>query len=59
MNENLHTLDRLIRFFASIFLLAWAVAGGPGWTYVGLYLLYTASFSFCFVYWVLRINSTP
>jgi hypothetical protein len=57
MTGNIRMYDRVIRYLAGLVLLTWAVAGGPTWTYVGLYLLYTATFGSCFVYWVFRINS--
>ncbi|MCB0350393.1 MAG: DUF2892 domain-containing protein [Bdellovibrionales bacterium] len=59
MNNNLRTFDRVIRYITSLFLMTWAIAGGPAWTYVGFLLLLTASIGFCPIYWVLRINSRP
>lgn len=57
MTGNIRLFDRVLRYALGLVLLTWAVAGGPTWTYVGLYLLYTASFSHCLIYWIFRINS--
>jgi hypothetical protein len=57
MTGNIRLYDRVLRYMLGLVLLTWAMAGGPTWTYVGLYLLYTAAFGSCLVYWVLRINS--
>jgi len=59
MNSNITTVDRIFRYILGIILLTWALAGGPFWTYGGLYLLITGSFGFCTLYWVFRINSKP
>lgn len=57
MTGNIRMYDRVIRYILGLILLTWAVAGGPTWTYVGLYLLYTATFGTCLIYWIFRINS--
>lgn len=57
MAQNVRLFDRIIRYIFGIFLLTWAIAGGPGWTFIGLLLLITASFGTCPIYWALRINS--
>lgn len=51
--------DRIIRLFAGTFLVAWAVAGGPWWAYVGLVLLATAAWRFCPVYAIFRLSTLP
>jgi hypothetical protein len=57
VNNNIILPDRIVRYLLGLLLLTWALAGGPIWTYVGLYFLFTGSFGFCPIYWVLRINS--
>jgi Protein of unknown function (DUF2892) len=57
MNKNIRLWDRSLRYLLGIIFLTWAIAGGPTWTYVGIYLLITASFGSCLIYWGLRINS--
>ena len=57
MNSNITILDRVLRYISGVGMLTWAIAGGPTWTYGGLYFLVTGSFGFCAIYWVLRINS--
>jgi hypothetical protein len=54
---NLEKIDRVWRWCLGVSLLTWAVAGGPLWTYLGLYPLVTASFGFCPAYFLLKINS--
>lgn len=48
---NITRPDRIIRYVLGLILFTWAIAGGPSWTYLGLYLLYTAAFGTCFFYW--------
>jgi hypothetical protein len=57
MTPNIQFWDRLLRYFFGIVLLTLALAGGPTWSYVGAYLLITASFGRCAIYWLFRINS--
>lgn len=57
MNQNIKIAERIARYTLGIVLLTWAIAGGPAWTYVGLFLIVTASLGSCPLYWILRINS--
>jgi hypothetical protein len=59
MSHNVTLPDRILRYLLSLVLLTWAMAGGPTWSYVGLYFLFSASFGQCAIYWALRINSRP
>lgn len=50
MRKNLFTLERFLRFIFGLLLVAWALGGGPGWSYLGLYLLATGSWGYCPIY---------
>ena len=50
MKKNIRRWDRFLRFFFGVSLIAWAIAGGPGWGYLGLYFLATGSWGYCPVY---------
>ncbi len=55
---NLALWDRALRFILSVFILAYAVAGGPFWFYViGLYGLTTAGFGLCPIYSYFRFRT--
>ncbi|MGE0762227.1 MAG: DUF2892 domain-containing protein [Bdellovibrionales bacterium] len=56
VDKNLRWWDRTFRYVFGLILVAWGIAGGPWWVYVGMYPLVTASFGFCPVYWILRIR---
>lgn len=47
LKKNVQWWDRFIRFCAGVFLLAWAIAGGPGWTYIGAAVLATGAWGYC------------
>ena len=47
MKKNVVWWDRLIRFIIGVFMVAWGVAGGPSWAYLGLYFLASASWGYC------------
>lgn len=49
--------DRIVRLSVGAPLLAWAVAGGPWWAYLGLVLLATTAWRFCPVYALLRTGT--
>lgn len=57
MQCNVAQWDRFIRLLSGGFLMAWAIAGGPWWAYLGLVLIVTAAWRFCPVYAVLRVSS--
>jgi len=54
MKKNVLWWDRFIRFVLGVFLIAWAIAGGPAWGYVGVYFLATGSWGFCPIYSLLN-----
>lgn len=54
MKKNILGLDRFLRFTLGVFLIAWAVAGGPGWAYAGVYALATGAWGYCGVYSLLN-----
>lgn len=55
---NVALWDRILRFFVSITMLSYAVAGGPLWFWpLGLYLLITAGWGLCPLYSFLRIRT--
>ena len=49
--------DRLLRLILGFVGLIWAVAGGPSWGYLSIYLLATAAWGWCLVYALFRIRS--
>ena len=49
--------DRILRLFLGTALLAWAVAGGPWWAYLGLVLLATAAWRFDPIYAIFRLST--
>jgi len=57
MKPNVGSMDRVIRAIAGLALIAWALAGGPAWAYVGVVVLITAAISFCPAYRVLGITT--
>lgn len=50
--------DRFIRVIIGVILLTWAIAGGPYWAYCGFYFLATGAWSFCPLYWLLKIKTS-
>ena len=50
MKKNVIFWDRTLRFILGVFLLAWAVAGGPVWSFVGVYFLATGAWGYCPLY---------
>jgi hypothetical protein len=47
LKRNVLWWDRILRFLVGVLLLAWAIAGGPGWTYVGAAILATGAWGYC------------
>lgn len=54
MKKNVRVWERLLRFFLGVFLVAWAIAGGPAWGYLGFYFLASGSWGYCPVYSLLN-----
>lgn len=57
MKINLAFWDRILRYFFGVLLASWAVAGGPWWGYVGVYMIMTASWGICPIYAFFRIRT--
>lgn len=57
MKCNVSNVGRAIRLFLGIVLIAWAVAGGPAWTWVGLVVAATGAWRLCPVFFALGIRS--
>ncbi|MCB0413220.1 MAG: DUF2892 domain-containing protein [Bdellovibrionales bacterium] len=39
--------NRIVRWLSGVILLSWGIAGGPLWTFGGIYLLFTGSWAYC------------
>jgi hypothetical protein len=50
VQKNILWWDRFVRFILGIVMIAWAIAGGPAWAYIGLYVLATGAWGYCAVY---------
>lgn len=50
MKKNVLWWDRLFRFFLGVFLVAWGVAGGPLWSFLGLYFIASGAWGYCGFY---------
>ncbi len=57
MTPNVGNTDRIIRILAGIALIAWALAGGPAWAWIGVLPLATGVFRFCPAYRLLGMNT--
>jgi hypothetical protein len=47
MNINMMMWERVARLFFGVLFVAWGVAGGPWWSFLGVYFLATAAWRFC------------
>ncbi len=59
MTKNVGLIDRLLRAAVGIALIAWALTGGPVWTWIGVVPLLTAVVSICPAYSLLGIRTCP
>jgi hypothetical protein len=50
MKTNMGSIDRIVRGVAGIGLVAWALAGGPVWAWIGVVPLATAALGWCPAY---------
>lgn len=50
MKTNMGSIDRVVRGVAGIALVAWALAGGPVWAWIGVVPLATAALGWCPAY---------
>lgn len=59
MTKNVGMIDRGLRAILGIGLIAWALAGGPVWAWIGVVPLLTAGIGFCPAYSLLGLNTCP
>lgn len=59
MRMNLARWDKWLRLFVGILATAWAIAGGPWWSYVGVYLIFSGSWGFCAMYAFFGLSTSP
>jgi hypothetical protein len=59
MTKNMGLIDRVLRAAVGIALIAWALTGGPVWTWIGVVPLLTSVVSFCPAYALLGIHTCP
>lgn len=57
MKCNVSKFGQIVRLLAGMILVAWAVAGGPAWTWVGLALAATGAWRFCPIFMILGLRS--
>lgn len=57
MPANVGTIDRIIRIVAGLALIAWALMGGPVWTWIGVLPLVTGLLRYCPAYSLLGLNT--
>ena len=57
MSCNVGSIDRIIRILAGLALIAWALMGGPVWTWIGIVPLATGAFKLCPAYSLLGLNT--
>jgi len=57
MKMNLALWDRCLRYVLGLILTTWAVAGGPWWSFLGLYLILTASWGLCPAYGIFKVKT--
>jgi len=50
MKANVGGIDRILRIVAGIALIAWAIAGGPVWAWIGVVPLATGLLRWCPLY---------
>lgn len=50
LKRNIRWWDRTVRFFLGCSLIAWAIAGGPLWAYLGVYILASGAWGYCALY---------
>ncbi len=59
MKTNVGGIDRILRIVVGIALIAWALMGGPVWSWIGVVPLATGLIGFCALYPLLGINTCP
>jgi hypothetical protein len=59
MNRNVGMLDRGARVVVGLALIAWALAGGPVWAWIGLVPPATGAVGSCPLYSLLGFRTCP
>jgi hypothetical protein len=59
MKKNVGGIDRIVRAAAGLGLVAWALAGGPVWAWIGIVPVFTAVVGWCPLYLPFGISSCP
>lgn len=59
MKMNLARWDRAFRMILGFLLTTWAAAGGPWWSWFGVYLLFSASWGLCLIYSIFNLRTLP
>jgi hypothetical protein len=57
MKCNVSKTGQALRLFLGMVLVAWAAAGGPTWTWVGLLVAATGAWRFCPIFLMLGIRA--
>jgi hypothetical protein len=57
MEINVGKTDKTLRIIVGVALLAWALTGGPAWSWIGLVPLITGIFGVCPAYSIFGINT--
>jgi hypothetical protein len=57
MKINVALWDRILRFIFGVIFTSWAVAGGPWWSYSGVYLILSSSWAWCAFYAYFKIRT--
>ena len=59
MNNNVGTIDKVLRIVAGLGLISWAVMGGPIWAWIGVVPLATGILGWCPAYTLVGIKTCP
>lgn len=57
MKCNVAVWDRILRVILGVLLLTYAVAGGPFWSWIGVYFIFTGAWGLCFFYSFMKIST--
>lgn len=57
MKANVGGIDKVLRIVAGLALIAWAVMGGPVWSWIGVVPLATGLMGWCPAYPLLGIST--
>ncbi len=56
MKCNVSKTGQALRLLVGMLLIAWAVAGGPAWTWVGLIITATGAWRLCPIFMILGVR---